>query len=61
LKDMPVFTEAEPAAAPAAEAAPIAVEEPTVASSRRRCWKHAAKGKKKPAAKKKCEVLRRKA
>jgi hypothetical protein len=50
LKDMPLFTEAEPAAAD--EAAPIAVEEPTVASVEE-VAEDAAQGKKKAAAKKK--------
>jgi hypothetical protein len=50
LKDLPLFSEADPSAAPAAEAAPVAVEEPTVAVADNVEEKTTAK--KKPAAKK---------
>ena len=52
LKDMPLFTEADPAAAPV-DAEPVAVEEPTVAPVAEEVTEEAAPAKKKAAAKKK--------
>jgi len=49
LKDMPLFSEADPAAAPAAEEAPVAVEEPVLVEDK---VEEKTTAKKKPAAKK---------